>query len=127
MSLVAESGEQRKKIHPQKFMMWMAMGSISMMFAGLTSGYIVRESQGNWRYYDLPSVFPFSTVVIVISSITMILAVKAFKARQMSRYKTMVTATLLLGLLFGALQFTGFYQLAHQLQHIRINGQVLNE
>lgn len=127
MSLVAESGEQRKKIHPQKFMMWMAMGSVSMMFAGLTSAYIVRESQGNWRYYNLPSVFIYSTVAIVISSITMILAVKAFKARQMSRYKAMVGATLLLGLLFGAMQFAGFYNLAHQLQQIRINGEVLKE
>ena len=34
---------------------------------------------------------------------------------------------MLLGLLFGALQFAGFYQLFHQLQLIRINGQVLNQ
>jgi cytochrome c oxidase subunit 3 len=32
-----------------------------------------------------------------------------------------------LGILFGVLQFTGFYQLYHHLQQVRINGQVLNE
>jgi cytochrome c oxidase subunit 3 len=103
------------------------MGSISMMFAGLTSAYIVRESQGNWRYYDLPGVFTLSTVAIVISSITMFFAVKMFKARRMSQFRLLMSATLVFGLLFGALQYAGFYQLYHQLQHVRINGQVLNE
>ena len=122
-----EQTGERKKIHPQKFMMWLAMASISMAFAGLTSGYMVREAQGNWRYYHLPQVFTWSTVVIFISSITMIMGVKAFKTRQMPRYRTLITVTLVLGLLFGLLQFTGFYQLYHQLQQVRINGQVLNE
>ena len=40
---------QRKKIHPHKFALWVAMASIAMMFAGLTSAYIVRKAQGNWR------------------------------------------------------------------------------
>jgi len=116
-----------RKIHPQKFMMWVAMASISMAFAGLTSGYMVREAQGNWRSYNLPVVFTFSTVVIFISSISMIMGVRAFKKREMPKYRLLVTFTLLLGLLFGVLQFTGFYQLYHQLQQVRINGQVLNE
>lgn len=126
MSIAVESGE-RKRIHPHKFALWVAMGSISMMFAGLTSAYIVRESQGNWRYYDLPGVFTLSTVAIVISSITMFFAVKMFKARRMSQFRLLMSATLVFGLLFGALQYAGFYQLYHQLQHVRINGQVLNE
>ncbi len=119
--------KERRKIHPQKFMMWVAMASISMAFAGLTSGYMVREAQGNWRLYTLPSTFSFSTVAIFISSFTMIAGVRAFKARQMSKYRLLISVTLFLGLLFGALQFTGFYQLYHQLQQVRINGQVLNE
>ncbi len=126
MSAIMQQAVGRKKIHPQKFMMWLAMASMSMAFAGLTSGYMVREAQGNWRLYNLPQLFTFSTVAIVISSFTMILGVKAFKARQMPRYRLMISATLILGLLFGALQFGGFYQLYHQLQQVRINGQVLN-
>jgi cytochrome c oxidase subunit 3 len=125
--MVAETVNQRKKIHPHKFALWIAMGSISMMFAGLTSAYMVREAQGNWRYYNLPFVFTLSTAAILLSSITMVVGVKAFKARQMPKFRLMITTTLVLGLLFGALQYQGFYQLYHQLQAIRINGQVLNE
>jgi len=126
-TIMEQQGKERKKIHPQKFMMWLAMASISMAFAGLTSGYMVREAQGNWRYYNMPQVFNYSTIVIFISSITMIVGVKAFKARQIPKYRMMISLTLFLGLLFGALQFIGFYQLYHQLQQVRMNGQVLNE
>jgi cytochrome c oxidase subunit III len=121
------TGGTRKKMHPQKFMLWIAMGSMSMAFAGLTSGYMVREAQGNWRYFSLPHVFAYSTAVILVSSVTMFLGVRAFKAREMPKFKLLITGTLLLGLLFGLLQFAGFYQLYHQVQQVRINGQVLNE
>jgi cytochrome c oxidase subunit 3 len=127
MSTIAEGGKQIRKIHPQKFMMWVAMASMSMAFAGLTSGYMVREAQGNWRYYNLPQFFTYSTLVILVSSITMHLGVKAFKSRAMPRFKQLITVTLLLGILFGVLQFLGFHQLYTQLQQVRINGQVLNE
>lgn len=116
-----------RKIHPHKFSLWVAMGSISMMFAGLTSGYMVREAQGNWRYFSLPPVFWYSTIVIILSSITIYLGTKAFKNRQMSRYRSLLLITLLLGCGFCALQWLGFYQLYHLGQAIRINGQTLNE
>ncbi|MCF8450580.1 MAG: cytochrome c oxidase subunit 3 [Taibaiella sp.] len=118
-----ELTRERKKIHPQKFMMWIAMGSMAMAFAGLTSGYLVRQAQGNWRYFSLPATFWYSTIAIVISSVTMILSVKAFKERQMPRFKLLVSVTLILGVLFGVLQYAGFYQLYHQLQQIRMNGE----
>lgn len=127
MSTVAQPVKERKKIHPQKFMMWIAMASMSMAFAGLTSGYMVREAQGNWRTFNLPVTFFCSTIVILASSITMFLGVRAFKSRQMAKFRMLISVTLILGILFGGLQFTGFYQLYHQLQQVRINGQVLNE
>ena len=119
--------KERKKIHPQKFMLWVAMGSMSMAFAGLTSAYVVRQAQGNWRYYTLPHAFWYSSAVILISSITIFFGVKAFKNREMPKFRLLITTTLVLGILFGALQYAGFYQLYHQVQQIRINGQVLNE
>ena len=88
---------------------------------------MVREAQGNWRYYNLPPVFTYSTVVIFISSISMAFGVRAFKSRLMPRYRMLISVTLILGILFGLLQFAGFYQLYHQLQQVRINGQVLND
>jgi cytochrome c oxidase subunit 3 len=125
MSITAESVKERKKIHPHKFALWVAMGSISMMFAGLTSAYIVRESQGNWRYYTLPQTFTLSTIAIILSSITFFLAIRTFKKREMQKFRLLMIATLFLGLAFGALQYAGFYQLYHQLQAIRMNGETL--
>src|SRR4051812_15091917 len=109
--------QQRSKIHPHKFTLWIAMGSIVMMFAGLTSAYIVRSNQANWLQFSLPPVFWYSTFVIVLSSITMYLSLKAFKAREMQRYRMLITVTAFLGVLFGVLQFIGFrYLTNHSIQ-----------
>ncbi len=111
---------QRKKVHPHKFSMWMAIGSIIMMFAGLTSGYIVRKAQGNWVYFDLPVVFWVSTFVILASSITMVLGIRSFKQRKMPLFRTLITLTLILGVTFTVLQFVGFSQLYDN--NIRVDG-----
>ena len=102
---------QQNKIHPHKFTLWVAIGSILMMFAGLTSAYIVKRNQANWLTFDLPMAFWFSTAVILLSSLTIFLASRAFKERAMARYRILVAATLVLGVLFIVLQLIGFRQL----------------
>lgn len=112
MSVMASvDTNQRNRIHPHKFIMWVALGSIIMMFAGLTSAYIVRSNQSNWLEFTLPPVFWYSTFVILISSLTMQLAVRSFKAREMKRYRQLITITALLGILFAFLQVRGFIYL----------------
>lgn len=122
MEGVVSSRDQRKKLHPHKFAMWIAMASIAMMFAGLTSAYVVKQGGGNWRSYELPGVFWASTAVIILSSVTVVLGIRAFKQRQIPRYKMLITTTLILGLLFGGLQFMGFYQLHSQPQRVVMDG-----
>jgi cytochrome c oxidase subunit 3 len=106
-----EMTKERKKIHPHKFTLWVGLGSIVMMFAGMTSAYIVKRSQANWQTFELPNVFWFSTVVMVASSLTVILALRNFKERMMQRYRVMMMASSLLGVLFIVLQVIGFSQL----------------
>jgi cytochrome c oxidase subunit III len=103
--------EQRKRIHPHKFTLWVAIASILMMFAGLTSAYIVKRNQANWFTFDIPLVLWYSTAVIVLSSITMWQAEKKFKLREMLAYKNMLTITFVLGVLFVAMQIFGFVEL----------------
>lgn len=117
------AADQRKKIHPHKFAMWVAMGSIAMMFAGLTSAYVVKQAGGNWRTFSLPPVFWVATLVILLSSVTIFYGVRAFKSRQIPLYKKLVTSTLILGLAFGVLQFIGFYNLYTQPQQVIFNGE----
>ena len=103
--------EQRKKIHPHKFTLWVAIASILMMFAGLTSAYIVKKNQANFLSFELPLAFWYSTAVIIASSVTMWMAQKKFKNREMAAYKRFITVTFILGLLFVGLQAIGFWQL----------------
>jgi cytochrome c oxidase subunit 3 len=103
--------EQRKRIHPHKFTLWVGIASIVMMFAGLTSAYIVKRNQANWVTFELPVMFWFSTAVIIISSITLYLSHQAFSNREMARYRSLVVVTLVLGVAFVAMQGIGFAQL----------------
>lgn len=103
--------EQRKKIHPHKFTLWVGIGSLLMMFAGLTSAYIVKRNQVNWQTFDLPQFFWYSTAAIVLSSITIFLAERAFKQRENKKYRSLVVTTLVLGVLFIVFQLLGFQQL----------------
>src|SRR5579871_3712423 len=99
---------QRKKIHSHKFTMWIAIGSIIMMFAGFTSAYIVKRQQPGWTTFDIPRAFWYSTAVILISSITVQMALKNFKERNIRGYRNMITVTAVLGIVFIALQVLGF-------------------
>lgn len=105
------SGQQRKRLHPYKFSLWVAMASIVMMFAGFTSAYLVKSNDTNWLQFALPPVFWYSTVVILLSSLTIYLAEKSFKARDMARYRVLITLTAGLGILFVILQWLGFQYL----------------
>jgi cytochrome c oxidase subunit III len=103
--------EQRKKIHPHKFTMWIAIGSIIMMFAGLTSAYIVKRDQPGWTRFEMPRIFWYSTTTILLSSLTMQMALRSFKERRMKRYQQLITITTVLGIVFVILQWLGFSEL----------------
>ena len=103
--------DQNKKIHPHKFILWVAIGSIIMMFAGLTSAYIVKREQPGWTSFTAPVAFYYSTAAMLISSLTIFLAAKSFSERRMIRYRKMVGATAILGLVFIFLQGLGFRHL----------------
>ncbi len=104
---------QRQRIHPHKLLMWIAIASICMMFGGWTSAFLVRKAQGNWMLFTMPTAFWISTIVVVLSSLTIHFSIKQFKQRNMPAYKSLFTATALLGTLFMALQFWGFYEMHH--------------
>jgi cytochrome c oxidase subunit 3 len=113
-----------KSIHPHKFVMWVAMGGIIMMFAGLTSAYIVKKNQSSWLQFDLPMQFYYSTAVMVLSSISMFLSAKAIKAGKISQYKIMISITAMLGIVFILFQYLGFKDL--QARNIAIVGPKSN-
>lgn len=103
--------QQKQKIHPHKFTLWIAIGSIIMMFAGLTSAYIVKSGQANFTEVKTPQVFWYSTAAILLSSLTIQMALRSFKQREMNRYRQMMAVTMILGAVFIVLQWSGFMEL----------------
>lgn len=108
------------RIHPHKFTLWVGIASIMMMFAGLTSAFIVKSNLTGWRTIELPRIFWVSTVAILLSSLTMLMAKKAFINREMPKYRALLAVTLGLGILFTVCQFIGFSQL--WAQNVRFKG-----
>lgn len=102
------STQQQNKIHPHKFALWVAIAAIIMMFAGLTSAYIVKSGAPGWEQVRTPKVFWFSTAVILISSLTMQAALHAFRRRAMQQFRMFFLITTLLGIAFVILQWEGF-------------------
>ena len=112
---------QKKKIHPHKFTLWVAIASILMMFAGLTSAFIVKSNLVGWRDIQIPKIFWVSTVVILLSSLTIQMALRSFRQREMKNYRLLIGLTVLLGVAFVVLQGFGFKELWEQ-QNITFKG-----
>lgn len=95
-----------------KLILLFAMVSMTMMFAGLTSAYVVSQSRADWlKDFQLPSAFYFSTAAILGCSITFHLAKKAIQKDNQSKTTLLLLTTLALGILFVVLQFVGFGQI----------------
>lgn len=100
------------KIHPQKVVLWVGMVSIVMLFAGLSSALMVRQGEGNWNYFEMPWVFWVTSLIVLLSSGTMHLAVQASRKNNLSASVTALWISALLGVAFLAGQFMGWMQLA---------------
>ena len=100
-----------KKEQSHKQMLLVSMISMTMMFAGLTSAYIVSKKREDWVSFELPTAFYISTILIILSSITFFLAKKSIKKDQKSQTSLFLGITLVLGIGFIFFQFHGFQQL----------------
>ncbi|WP_298363878.1 cytochrome c oxidase subunit 3 [uncultured Lutibacter sp.] len=99
---------KRKSAKP---MLWVSMISMTMMFAGLTSAYVVSRKRNDWVSFDLPIAFYTSTILIVLSSIAFILAKYFIKKNNRQLTTASLLSALVLGLGFVYFQFEGFNQL----------------
>jgi cytochrome c oxidase subunit III len=105
--------EEKQQIRQKaaKPLLWIAMISIVMLFAGLTSAYIVRKNVGDWLVFDLPSQFYISTVVIILSSFSMVYVLAAAKKNNSSAITLGLSITLVLGIVFLFSQLFAWRQL----------------
>jgi len=100
-----------------KLAMWLFLGSECLLFGGLISTYMLyrgrhSENLGPDQVWDIPFTSA-SSFVLLMSSLTMVLAVTAAKRREDRNTKLWLSVTALLGSLFVAGQvyeFTTFYR-----------------
>ncbi|WP_298532737.1 heme-copper oxidase subunit III [uncultured Algibacter sp.] len=111
MDLTQGTAEE-KNSRAKKMMLWFGIISLVMSFAGWTSAFVVSSSRPDWlKDFQLPNAFIMSTVVIIISSITFLLAKRALKARRSKATMLWLILTFALGLVFVYNQFLGFQQI----------------
>jgi len=96
----------------KKMMLWFGIISMVMMFAGLTSAYVVSKNRPDWiADFQLPVSLYWSTLVIMISSITFIFAKKSIGEGKRSAGTMFLMATLVLAIAFVFLQFKSFSEI----------------
>lgn len=114
MELSAQELYERKA-KSYKLLLLFGMISILMIFAGFTSAYVVSKSRPDWLHdFVLPSAFAWSTGVLVLSSVTFYMALRAIKSGKDKQTSSFLVTTLVLGLTFVFLQFKGFEQVINQ-------------
>jgi cytochrome c oxidase subunit 3/cytochrome o ubiquinol oxidase subunit 3 len=96
--------------------MWLFLGSECLLFGGLISTYMLYRGRhagiGPDQIYDIPFT-SVSTFVLLMSSLTMVLAVSAANRHDDRNTKVWLTITALLGATFvggQAYEFTTFYR-----------------
>ena len=99
------------KLRMKKNLVYVSIFSIVMIFAGFTSAYIVSMGDTFWVKYPLPVAFWVSTALILLSSITYIMAVSFTHRQDFKKVKIMMILTFLLGIGFTVYQFKGYGQL----------------
>src|SRR3954452_16985452 len=87
-----------------KIGIWLFLASEVMLFGGLFSGYIflrLGAEPGYWPHglLNVP-VGTFNTAVLILSSVTVVLAWASLKMRQLAKYKFYMGITILCGILF---------------------------
>ncbi len=83
---------------------WLFLASEVMLFGGLFSAYIflrLDAQPGYWPHglLNVP-VGTFNTAILIVSSVTVVLAWAALKMRQFVRYKVYMALTILCGIVF---------------------------
>jgi cytochrome c oxidase subunit III len=100
-------------INPKKFIVWLFIVSIVMIFAALTSAYMVRRAEGNWLEFELPSVLLIDTLIIVLSSVFLHWAYLSAKKDNLLLVKLGIGGALFLGLTFLVGQYAAWADLVN--------------
>jgi len=106
-----EEPKQTLSMHPKKFALWLFIVTVVMIFAALTSAYIVRQSEGNWLEFEIPKTLYISSAIILASSLTMQWSYMAAKKDSLTSLRISSLITAFLGVAFLICQFLAWQDL----------------
>lgn len=96
-------------VHPQKLALWVAMASMSMFFAALTSALLVKKGDYRvWENFKLPVIFMFSTVSVIAVSACIHAALISYRKAKFVQFRWLMFFSFILGCLFLVLQLGGW-------------------
>ena len=104
----------KQRIHnAHQSLLLISMFSVVMLFAGLTSAYIVSKGSlgSKWDIIILPNMFYFSTCAIIISSVFGYFSIQYCKKDNLGKIKTSLFWTIFFGVFFAFFQFFGWKEL----------------
>lgn len=108
-------------VNKWKFITWLFIISIVMLFASQTSAYLVRRAEGNWIEFTIPTIFYTSTLVLVVSSILLHLALVAARKDEFPQVQRYITGALISGIAFLIMQYFGWLDLQAQGVYLKGN------
>src|SRR5436190_11814511 len=91
---------------------WIVLTAVIMMFAGLSSAYIVLRGVPTWQNIELPRLLWPNTAVLLLSSLAVELSRRAIRRNDLQSMKRWLAAGGVLGLTFLAGQLAAWRQLA---------------
>ena len=107
-----KSNKQKEKVYTALVVVGL-IASV-MLFAGLSSAVLVRKMDKFWVNIHLPNDFRVSTILILISSVFMILALKKAKLSERKKTVKFLILSLAFSLFFVFFQFRGWSKYYHQ-------------
>lgn len=119
-NIIQEETKPILTVNKWKFITWLFIITIVMLFASQTSAYLVRRAEGNWVEFEIPTIFWTSSVVLLISSFFMHLAYLSARKDLFQKLKLSISIAFGLGVVFLIMQYIGWQQL--QVEGIYLKG-----
>jgi cytochrome c oxidase subunit III len=114
---IVEEADKPIGMNPKKFALWLFMATVVMLFAAWTSAFIVKRGDVGWAEIIVPDQFWINSVIIVLSSVTMIWAVRAARKDKLETVKLALSITTILGIAFVAGQFLAYKEMIALKEH----------
>jgi len=99
---------------PARFGLLAFLGTISMMFIGFTSAYLVRQTAADWRPLPAPRILWWNTALLLLSSVSLESARSGLRRADLAAARRGMGAAGLLGLAFAVGQVQAWRILTSQ-------------